>query len=112
MSTTTIHPWDSCRYGHQGNPIGPSYEVDVLDRRQEQGQVHIDIRPDGGNIDDLLSTMIEVAEHPETGQPVPVVRVHRGDECIASIYADGMDKALLVLAKTDLQEGLLRVKED
>lgn len=110
--TTIIGPWDSERYGHEENPRGPDFEVSILDHLERDGQVFIDVRPDGGNIDDLLSTMVEVAAHPETGQPVPVVRVHRGDECVASVYADGMDKALLVLAKTDLRDGLLRVKED
>ncbi|OIQ72190.1 hypothetical protein GALL_461860 [mine drainage metagenome] len=105
-----IGPWGSERYGHKENPRGPDFEVCIIDRLARHGQVFIDVRPDGGNADDLLSTMVEVSGHPETGQPVPVVRVHRGENCIANIYADGMDKALLVVAKTDLQNGILRVK--
>lgn len=110
--TAIIGPWDSERYGRKENPRGPDFEVSVLDHLARDGQVFIDIRPDGGNTDDLLSTMVEVSDHPETGQPVPVVRVHRGDNCIANIYADGMDKALLVLAQSDVQDGVLRIKEN
>lgn len=108
----TIGPWNSSRYGHAENPRGPDFEIDVIDRRDSSGQVFIDIRPDGGHVDDLLSTMVEVAEHPETGQPVPVVRVHRSDDCIASIYADGMDKVLLVVSAPDALDGSLRIKEN
>lgn len=107
-----IGPWNSARYGHAENPRGPDFEIDVIDRHDSDGQVFIDIRPDGSNIDDQLSTMVEVAAHPETGQPVPVVRVHRGDDCIASIYADGMDKALIEMSQTDLRDGCLRIIEN
>jgi hypothetical protein len=111
-SIATIGPWDSARYGHQENPHGPDFEVSVLDHLDRDGQVFVDIRPDGGNSDDLLSTMVEVEQHPETGQHVPVVRVYRGDDCIARVYADGMDKALLVLTRSDVQGGVLRIRED
>lgn len=108
--TAIIGPWDSERYGHEGYPRGPDFEVSVLDHLDKLGQVFIDIRPDGGNTDDLLSTTVEVSNHPETSQPVPVVRVHRGDDCIASIYADGMDKALLVVSPCAVLDGALRIE--
>jgi len=107
-----IGPWWSERYGHADSQRGPDFDVDVINRLDSSGQAYIDMRPDGGNVDDLLSTMVEVSAHPETRQAVPVVRVHRGDECVASIYADGMDKALLVVSRSDLQDGLLRITEN
>ncbi len=108
----SIGPWDSLRYGHDGNQRGPDFEVNVIDRLRSSGQVFVDVYPDGGNIDDRLSTMVEVANHPETGHLVPVVRVSRGDEVISSVYADGMDKALLLVASGVLQAGFLRLKEE
>lgn len=112
IKLTVIGPWNSSRYGHTDNPKGPDFAVSINDHLTRDGQIFVDIVPEGGNIDDLLSTMVEVSDHPDTSQPVPVVRVHRGDNCIAHIYADGMDKALLVVSRSDLEEGYLRIKED
>jgi hypothetical protein len=112
IKLAVIGPWNSVRYGYAGNLRGPDFAVSISDHLKGDGQVFVDVVPEGGNVDDLLSTMVEVNDHPETGQPVPVVRVHRGEECIANIYADGMDKALIVLSKSDIQNGLLRVKKD
>lgn len=109
---TTIGPWDSSRYGHKGNPPGPDFEVSIEDHLDQNGQVFVSVRPDGSNTDNLLSTMVEIASHPETEQPVPVVRVYRGDDCVASIYAGEMDKVLLAVSRIDVARGWVRIRED
>jgi hypothetical protein len=110
MSEVIIWPWDSRTYGGDRSPT-QGCPVTLQDKRQTDGQVFIDMAV-SSQVDDVLSAIIEVASHPETEEPVPVVRIYRGDDCIANFYADGMEKTLAVLSLSQIQEGSLRTKKE
>lgn len=103
-----IGPSDSARYNHKENPRGPDFSADVYDRFKSNGRLFVDIKSKSGKTDDALRAMIEVAAHPETGQPVPVVHLHSGDACIADVYANGKGKAIVLMPHPDFKEALLR----
>jgi hypothetical protein len=96
----TVGPWNSSRYGHDGT-AGPDFEVSIQDRLDKTGQLSVDVSPAGGHIDDTLSVIIEVGYHPLSDSPVQVVHVYRGDTLVSSVYADGLDGALIQTLRDD-----------
>ena len=97
----TIGPWDSARYGHEGDR-GPDCRVVVKDHLASSGRIDIDLQMDGSEIDDTFSVVIEVGQHHwgKSNGYVPTIHLLRGESTVLSAHSDVLDK---IVAKLDTE---------
>lgn len=91
----TVARWDSIGYGGDAMNSG-SFVMEVNDQRESAGQLFIDVAPESGNVDEILTVGVEIAVDPRTLSDTPCVRISAsGDEVSINVYQLG-DQLLIV----------------
>ncbi len=96
-----IESWDSALYGGERKD-STRHEVTVDDRLKASGQIFVDAAVSSEDCD-TISASIEVSDLPAEygGGTAPVIRIHRGDQCIGSVWPTGPDRTTLVLQESE-----------
>lgn len=85
-----VECWDSQRYIPENPPAQEKFFMEISDQRQSNGQLHVDIAPESGEIDDMLSVGLEIGKLPGSKSETQAVHLHEGfDRHCMSIYKQG-----------------------
>lgn len=95
MSTHCAVPvayWDSQAYGtRMSEPDrGKSFNMEIIDQRESNGQLYIDVSTAEGHLDDVMSATFEINRLPGSGDDVQCMHLHfDGDNLAASFFKQG-----------------------
>ena len=94
--TRGIRVWSHSRYGGPDDDT-ETFEVSVDDQLESDGQIYIDMAPDGGDVDDLLSIVVEANRLPTDEKSiVQTAHVHFDNDNLAfSLFKSGKQSFLL-----------------
>lgn len=84
--------WDSQVYGNaMSEPDnGKPFQIEIVDQRESNGQLFVDVTSREGNIDDLLSAAFEINRLPGSRSDVQCLHLHfDGDNLAASFFKQG-----------------------
>jgi len=100
QSSVPVKYWDC--YNSE-LPTVDTHQIDIVDQRQSNGQIFVDIGTIEGGLDDILSVTAEINTNPLNGiDHVPCVHVHfDGDNLAFSMFKVG-DK-ILIRPETDVR---------
>lgn len=66
-----------------GESDGEQFVMEVVDFRESNGQVMVNLSPTCGQVDDVLGVAVEVDTLPGTTDPVQTVRLYMGSDDVA-----------------------------
>jgi hypothetical protein len=83
--------WNSQVYGEQLDEPdnGKPFQMDVIDRREAEGFVGVDIGSKEGQVDDIMSLSLEINRLPGSKDDVPCMHLKCTDELVISLYKQG-----------------------
>lgn len=89
-----VSHWASTEYGSD-LPAGERFLMEVVDKREQNGQLFVDVGAEDGNVDDILTASFEISNLPGSRAHTQVVHLHFNDEELAmSVFKQG-DKYIL-----------------
>lgn len=87
--------WASSDYGNDEVAAGERFLMEVVDQREQSGQLFVDVGAESGHIDDILSASFEIGNLPGSRTHTQVMHLHFNDDAMAmSVFKMG-DKYVL-----------------
>jgi len=100
VNNPPVYLWSSAHYNGD-DETGPEFEIQLTDQRVTNGQLFIDMAAKNGQIDDLLSMILEINRLPEGKVDTPCAHLHfDGANLAVSIYKQG--DAYILRPETDV----------
>lgn len=85
-----VECWDSKRYIPENEPAQEKFLMEVVDRRQSDGQFFLDICPESGAPDNVMSAAFEIGRLPGSKTETQVMHLHFDfDNLAVSIFKQG-----------------------
>lgn len=78
-----VSHWNAPRYGGEDESDGEQFLMEVVDFRDSNGQVMVNLAPTSGDVDDVLGVAVEVDTLPGTTDRVQTVRLYMGGDDVA-----------------------------